>query len=73
MHFAVFVDLAVNFNQQILLFQGGNMLMKVVIGWRLCHIALQSKLIWQIFTDLAITLQRREVNRGGKAYVIKLP
>jgi len=49
------------------------MLMKIVIGWRLCHVALQSKLIWQIFTDLAITLQRREVNRGGKAYVIKLP
>ncbi len=43
MHFAVFVDLAVNFNQQILLLQGGNMLMKIVIGGRLCHVALQSK------------------------------
>jgi len=48
-------------------------LMKIVIGWRLCHVALQSKLIWQIFTGLAITLQHREVKRGGKADVIKLP
>ena len=73
MHFAVFVYLAVNFNQQILLFQGGNMLMKIVIGWCLCHVALQSKLIWQIFTGLAIALEHRDVKRGGKAYVIKLP
>jgi hypothetical protein len=47
--------------------------MKIVIGWRLCHIALQSKLIWQIFTGLAIALEHRDVKRGGKAYVIKLP
>ena len=73
MHFAVFIDLTVNFNQQILVFQGGNMVMKIVIGRCLCHVALQSKLIWQVFTGCAITSQHRKVERGGKADVIKLP
>ena len=73
MHFAVFVDLAVNFNQQILLFQGGNMLREIVIGRRLCHAALQSKLIGQIFTGRVISLQHRKVKRSSKADFIKLP